>query len=97
MATDADTCLLSEAVIIPAKKYTKTPAQVVLRWHIQRNTISIPKTIKKERLEENINVFDFELTQEEMKAISALNKNIRYNDPGAFAEAAFGCFYPIYD
>jgi D-xylose reductase len=42
-------------------------------------------------------VFDFELTEEEMKAIAALNKNKRYNDPGHFAEGAFGLFCPIYD
>jgi D-xylose reductase len=69
----------------------------VLRWHVQRNTIPIPKTTKVERLIENISVFDFALTEDEMNGISALNKNIRYNDPGVFAEPAFGCFSPIYD
>ena len=46
---------------------------------------------------ENINIQGFELTEDEMKAISALNKNRRFNDPGHFAEAAFGTFFPIYE
>lgn len=97
MATAEQTCLLAPVILEAAKKYNKTPAQIVLRWGVQRKTVIIPKTTKPERLIENKSVFDFELTQDEMKAISALNKNERYNDPGNFAEAAFGCFYPIYD
>ncbi|MEM7611344.1 MAG: aldo/keto reductase, partial [Pseudomonadota bacterium] len=50
-----------------------------------------------ERLAENIALFDFELTDEEMHAISALNQNRRFNDPGVFCEQAFGTFFPIYD
>lgn len=57
----------------------------------------IPKTIKPERLIENISIFDFSLTDEEMKAIAALNKNERYNDPGKYTEPAFNNFYPIYE
>lgn len=64
---------------------------------MQRKCVAIPKSTKPERLAENINVFDFELTAEEMKAIASLNKNKRYNDPGHFAEGAFGLFCPIYD
>jgi D-xylose reductase len=44
-----------------------------------------------------IAVFDFALTEDEMKAISALNKNERYNDPGKYTEPAFNNFYPIYE
>jgi len=97
MATEKDTCLLSPALLEPAKKYNKTAAQVCLRWGVQRNTVVIPKTIKPERLIENISIFDFELTADEMKAINALNKNERYNDPGNFTDAAFNTFYPIYE
>lgn len=57
-----------------AAKYGKTPAQVMLRWHIQRGVVVIPKSTHKERMEENIQVFDFALTDEEMLAIAALDK-----------------------
>lgn len=57
----------------------------------------VPKTTKPERLIENISIFDFELTEDEMKAINSLNKNERYNDPAKYTEAAFNCFYPIYE
>ena len=57
------------------EKYGKTPAQVMLRWHIQRGIVVIPKSTHIERLEENFNVFDFELTAEDMEVIAALDKN----------------------
>ncbi len=52
--------------------YRKTPAQVSLRWLIQQNVVAIPRTSRVERLSENINIFDFELTDEEMEEISAM-------------------------
>ena len=55
------------------KRYSKTVAQVVLRWQIQRGIVCIPKSVKKERMEQNINVFDFALTQEDMELIAALD------------------------
>ncbi|MGM9619345.1 MAG: aldo/keto reductase [Oscillospiraceae bacterium] len=57
-----------------AAKHGKTPAQVMLRWHIQRGVVAIPKSTHKERMEENFRVFDFTLTEEEMRAIAALDK-----------------------
>jgi len=75
----------------------RTPAQVVLRWGVQRGTAIIPKTTKPERMLENRNIFDFELSEQEMSEISALNENRRFNDPGDFCEAAFNTFFPIYD
>jgi len=48
-------------------------------------------------LRENLALFDFELTADEMKTISGLNRNRRFNDPGDFAEAAFNTFFPIYE
>lgn len=68
-----------------AKKYGKSPAQVVIRWHIQRDVIVIPKSIHKERIVENANVFDFTLTEAELAEIDALNENHRYgSDPDNF-------------
>lgn len=55
-------------------KYGKTTAQVILRWHIQRNTVVIPKSTHYERMIQNINVFDFSLTDEDMAKISSLDK-----------------------
>lgn len=59
-----------------ADKYGKTTAQVILRWHLQRGIVIIPKSTHIERMEENLNVFDFELTEEDMTAIKALDKNV---------------------
>lgn len=56
-------------------KYGKTTAQVMLRWHIQCGVVVIPKSTHKERMAENLNVFDFALSAEDMAAIAALDKN----------------------
>lgn len=55
------------------EKYNKSIAQVVLRWLSQRGVIAIPKSVRKERMEENINIFDFELNDEDMEAIKTLD------------------------
>lgn len=56
------------------RKYGKTVAQVVLRWHLQRGVVVIPKSTHKERMQENLNVFDFALTDEEMAVVAGLDK-----------------------
>lgn len=56
-----------------AKKHHKTISQVILRWHIQNHIIAIPKTIHKERMKENMNIWDFELDEEDLTIIATLN------------------------
>lgn len=71
----ANEALLAEqAVVEAATAHEKTPAQVILRWHIQRGTIIFPKSVRRERLQENFELFDFELSNAEMEAITALDK-----------------------
>ncbi len=55
-------------------KYNKSIAQVILRWLVQRNIVPLAKSIKKSRMQENINIFDFELSDEDMQKISAMDK-----------------------
>lgn len=66
-------------------KYGKTPAQVMLRWHLQRGVVVIPKSTHYERMVENFNVFDFKLTEKDMELIATLDKNkssfFSHNDP----------------
>ena len=58
-----------------AAKYGKTPAQVILRWNVQRGVIVIPKTVHRERMEENLDIWDFELGAEDMEQIAGLDKD----------------------
>ena len=60
-----------------AAKYGKTPAQVVLRWHIEHDVVAIPKSVKAHRIKENFDVFDFEMTAEEVASIDALDTGVR--------------------
>ncbi len=80
-----------------AARHGKSPAQILLRWGVQRRTVVIPKTSKIERLQENLDLFDFDLAGEEMSQISDLDQHRRFNDPGVFCEAAFNTFFPIYE
>ena len=73
-------------IVSIAGRAGKTPAQVVLRWHIERGDIIFPKSVTPARIAENIDIFDFELSGEDTEAISALNKNLRTGpDPDKFA------------
>jgi diketogulonate reductase-like aldo/keto reductase len=65
--------------VVPiAKKYGRTPAQIVLRWNLQRKIAVIPKSVHEERILENSKIFDFSLSEEDMAAILALNRNQRF-------------------
>ncbi|MDR1008612.1 MAG: aldo/keto reductase [Campylobacteraceae bacterium] len=57
------------------EKYGKSPAQIILRWHLQNDIIPIPKSSHAQRIKENADIFDFELSMDEIKTISALNQN----------------------
>lgn len=97
IATPGDSVLNEPAVARIAAKQCRTPAQIVLRWGVQRGTAVVPKTVKLERLRENLALFDFALSDQDMSEISLLDRNRRFNDPGVFCEQAFGCYYPIYE
>jgi diketogulonate reductase-like aldo/keto reductase len=60
-----------------AKKYKKTPAQIMLRWCIEKGTVPLPKSVNPERISENFNVFDFALTEKDMQKLTTLNKSHR--------------------
>jgi 2,5-diketo-D-gluconate reductase A len=64
-------------IVDMAAAQSKTPAQVVLRWHLQRGTVVIPKSATPERIESNFDVFDFELTEQQMAQIDALDTGDR--------------------
>ena len=69
--------LTNPVIVDIAKKYDKTSAQVILHWHIQNGVSAIPKSVNPGRIAENFNIFDFELTTDEMVAIEALDTGVR--------------------
>ena len=74
-----DTALMNELVFaVLGKKYGKTPAQVILRWHTQMGFVVIPGSKNAEHIKDNMDIFDFALTDEEMEQIAKLDKNERY-------------------
>src|SRR6516165_9312751 len=78
--------LLSDPVVVSiAQAAGKTPAQVVLRWHIERGDIVFPKSVTPARIKENIDIFDFELSGQDVEAITSLNRDQRTGpDPDKF-------------
>lgn len=74
-----DKSLLQEPVFTKlAKKYGKSNAQIILRWHVQSGHVVFPGSRNPEHIRDNFNIFDFKLTDEEMKEIAGVDKNIRY-------------------
>ena len=78
--------LLSEPTIVEiAEKHKKSPAQVILRWDLQNEVITIPKSVKEHRIIENADIFDFELSADDMDRLNSLDKNERVGpDPDNF-------------
>ncbi|MFD5473628.1 aldo/keto reductase [Streptomyces sp. NPDC127105] len=73
------------AIVAIAQKHNRTPAQIVLRWHLQLGNIVIPKSVTPSRIRENIDAFGFSLDDEDLGAISALNEDRRLGpDPAKF-------------
>ena len=79
------TVLDDEVIVSIAEKVDKSPAQVTLRWHIQRGDIVFPKSVTRSRVEENFAIFDFELSDDDMRSITELDRNERTGpDPDTF-------------
>ena len=97
MASAEESVLLDPLITGLARRHGRTPAQIVLRWGLQRGTAVIPKTQQLPRLQENRAIYDFELADDEMKQITALDRKRRFNDPGEFGERAFHTYFPIFD
>lgn len=93
-AKDVSLLFDADAVKSAANRLGKTPAQVLLRWATQRNIAVIPKSNNVTRLQQNLEVGggSFELTKEEIESISALDKGLRFNDPGFYLEKPLRIF-----
>jgi D-xylose reductase len=97
MANPSESLLIHPIVGAIAHRHGKSPAQILLRWGVQEGTAVIPMTSKIGRLAENLSLFDFQMTSEEMRVLDSLDRGQRFNDPGVFCERAFNTFYPIYE
>jgi 2,5-diketo-D-gluconate reductase A len=73
------------AIVEIARAHGKTPAQAIIRWHLQLGNVVIPKSVTSSRIRENFDVFDFELSDEQMQSIDALDAGTRIGpDPNTF-------------
>ena len=97
MAGENERLLDHPVITAVAKAHDRTPGQILLRWAVQRGTVPIPKSQSPGHLEENLAIYDFELSSDEMRQINCLDRHRRFNDPGEFCEQAFNTFYPIFD
>ena len=77
---DQPNLLDDEIVNKIAKKYDKTPANILIKWHVQRGVIVIPKSVNKERMKNNFDVFSYELSDDDMKQLNLLDKGLRFID-----------------
>jgi diketogulonate reductase-like aldo/keto reductase len=65
------------AILALASRFSRTPAQILIRWALQRDLVVIPKSTRRERIEENAQVFDFEIGDDAMKALNSLDEGLR--------------------
>lgn len=87
----SDHPLENKVITDMAKKYEKSPAQVILRWHIQNGISAIPKSVKPSRIVENLDIFDFALSEKEMEAIEVLDTGVRAGaNPETVGPTTFG-------
>ena len=96
-AEKSESLLSNETIRAISQNVQATPAQVVLGWALSRGTSVVVKSSSDQRMLENIRSARLKLDQQALDAISQLNINKRYNDPGVFCEDAFNTFYPIYE
>ncbi len=93
-----DRSLLNEPVFAAlGKKYGKTPAQVILRWHTQTGFVVIPGSKNVDHIRDNLNILDFTLTDEEMAQIAALDKDVRYYHRTDAQLAQFAAWKPAFE
>ncbi len=93
-----DRSLLNEPVFAAlGKKYGKTPAQVILRWHTQTGFVVIPGSKNVDHIRDNLNILDFKLTDEEMDQIAALDKDVRYYHRTDAQLAQFAAWKPTFE
>jgi len=97
MAEQNESILDQEIVRVISKRLGCSPAQTVLRWGIQRGNSVVAKSVNANRMAENLASSLIELTDDDMLAITNLDRGRRFNDPGNFCEGAFNTFHPIYD
>ena len=96
LAGENDILTDTETIKGIAAAHSKTGAQICLKWGVQRGTTIVPKTANPARLAENIDLFDFTLTGDEMAAIDKLDRKQRYNDPSNYCERFMNTHYPMY-
>ena len=93
-----DRSLIEEPVFRTlGEKYGKTPAQVILRWHVQMGFVVIPGSKNVAHIQDNLDILDFSLTDEEMAEIAKLNKGKRYYTRTDEALAGFALWQPTYE
>lgn len=93
-----DKALLQEPVFAAlGEKYGKTPAQIILRWHIQMGHAVIPGSTNPAHIRDNAALFDFSLTDQDMSDIAQLDRNIRYYNPTLETEESYASFAPDFD
>jgi len=93
-----DSSLINEQIFTDlGEKYGKTPAQVILRWHTQMGFVVIPGSKSTEHIKDNLDIFDFTLTPEEMEKIAALDKGVRYYHRTDSQLKQFAAWKPNYE